>query len=52
MEQYARPEGEWYLYPDQPIVDRAKRKERPWRSYVVLPVVRKTVSCYAAGSTG
>ena len=35
--EYSLPEGEWYLFPDQPIIDRYKRRERPWRSYVVLP---------------
>ena len=35
--QYCRPEDEWFLFPDQPIIDRCKRKEPPWFSYVVLP---------------
>lgn len=34
---YSRPEGEWYLFPDMPVVDRYKRREKPWHSYVVLP---------------
>lgn len=37
---YSRPEEEWYLFPDQPIIDRCRRKEKPWFSYVVLPAPR------------